>query len=300
MKTILTFFVTLAITVPGATVIAQTTTATSTGTTTTETATTTAQELSTQREAVTARANDTTQPERESTQAAIFAQLEKRPVEEPTIFNFFAYWVQQAIYVGIPANTVFLILLTPILALIISFTRVVIGLPTLDMLVPIALAFAFVSVGVGVGLFILTAVIAASYIAKMMVGRIRMMFYPKRSLSLLILSVFVFAALTAAMQFQYNQVLNLSIFPILILMLLGDSIVSVQLHKSTTETVLITTTTIVLGLFGYILATSTMVLNSLIVYPELVLLVIPFNILIGRYFGLRVTEMFRFNEFVKD
>lgn len=264
------------------------------------TATNTAQGIATQREAVKAETNDTTQPEKEIAQAAIFAELEKRPVTEPNIFNFFAYWVQQAIFVGIPANTVFLILLTPIIALIISFTRVVIGLPTLDMLVPIALAFAFVSVGVGVGLFILTAVVAASYIAKVLVSRVRMMFYPKRSLSLLILSVFVFAALTAAMQFEYNQVLNLSIFPILILMLLGDSIVSVQLHKSTSETVMITSTTLVLGLLGYLLATSTMVQNTLILYPELVLLVIPLNILIGRYFGLRVTELFRFNEFVKE
>lgn len=244
--------------------------------------------------------NDEAKPEKELTQTAVFAELEKRPIASPTVFNFFAYWVQQAIFIGIPANTIFLILLAPILALAISFTRVVIGLPTLDMLVPIALAFAFVSVGVGVGLFILLSVVVASYVAKILVSRVRMMFYPKRSLSMLILSIFVFAALTAALQLGFDQVLNLSIFPILILMLLGDSIVSVQLHKSTSETVSITTTTIALGLFGYVLATSSLVQNTLIVYPELVLAVIPLNILVGRYFGLRITELFRFKEFVKE
>lgn len=288
----------------GTTVMAQTSTATSTSASTspvaTLSATTTASELILQRTDATTRANDTTQPEREGAQQAIFAELEKRPIEEVTFFNFFAYWVQQAIFVGIPANTIFLILLTPILALCISFTRVVIGLPTVDMLVPIALAFAFVSVGVGVGMFILGAVVLASYVAKMLVSRVRMMFYPKRSLSLFILAMFVFAALTAALFFEYEQVLGLSIFPILILILLGDSIVSVQLHKSLEETVTITTTTLVLGLFGYVLATSTAVQNYLIVYPELVLLVIPLNILVGRYFGLRLTEVFRFREFVKD
>jgi hypothetical protein len=176
----------------------------------------------------------------------------------------------------------------------------VIGLPTVDMLVPIALAFAFVSVGIGVGLFILGAVVLASYVAKMLVSNVRMMFYPKRSLSLLILSIFVFAALTASLFFEYEQVLSLSIFPILILILLGDSIVSVQLHKSLTETLTITSTTLLLGLLGYLLATSEVVRNYLIVYPELVLLVIPLNIAIGRYFGLRLTEVFRFREFVKD
>jgi hypothetical protein len=296
-------FLSLAVAVSmGATLVsAQTSTPTTTATSTAETvATTTAAELTSQREAVTTQANDTTQPERETAQQAIFAELEKRPLEGLTFYNFFAFWVQEAIFVGIPANTIFLILLTPIIALVISFTRVVIGLPTVDMLVPIALAFAFVSVGVGVGLFILGAVVLASYIAKMLVSNIRMMFYPKRSLSLLILSIFVFAALTVALFFEYEQVLSLSIFPILILILLGDSIVSVQLHKSLTETLTITLTTIGLGLMGYLLATSEMVRNTLIVYPELVLLVIPLNILIGRYFGLRLTEVFRFREFVKD
>ena len=289
------------------TLYAQTTTATSSVATSTATsaspvlaASNTAAELTSQREAVTTQANDPTQPEREEAQQAIFAELEKRPLPELTFFNFFAYWVQEAIFVGIPANTIFLILLTPILALCISFTRVVIGLPTVDMLVPIALAFAFVSVGVGVGLFILGAVVLASYVAKMLVSNVRMMFYPKRSLSLLILSIFVFAALTAALFFEYEQVLSLSIFPILILILLGDSIVSVQLHKSLTETLTITSTTLMLGLLGYFLATSEVVRNYLIVYPELVLLVIPLNIMIGRYFGLRLTEVFRFLEFVTD
>lgn len=253
-----------------------------------------------ERQAIEAQASQAAQPDKKIEQAAIFAELEKRPIAEPTIFNFFAYWVQQAIFIGIPANTIFLILLAPIIALCISFTRVVIGLPTLDMLVPIALAFAFVSIGVGVGLFILLAIVVASYVAKVLVNRVRMMFYPKRSLSMLILSVFVFAALTAALQLEYTQVLDLSIFPILILMLLGDSIVSVQLHKSTSETVAITTTTIALGLFGYLLAISPVVQNTLILYPELVLAVIPLNILVGRYFGLRVTELFRFKEFVKE
>lgn len=268
--------------------------------TTSESATTTAPDFLDDEQSFVAQTSDTVRSEKTISQTEIFAELEKRPIAEPTIFNFFAYWVQQAIFIGIPANTIFLILLAPIIALCISFTRVVIGLPTLDMLVPIALAFAFVSIGVGVGLFILLAIVVASYVAKILVNRVRMMFYPKRSLSMFILSIFVLAALTAALQLEYEQVLDLSIFPILILMLLGDSIVSVQLHKSTSETVAITTTTIALGLFGYVLATSATVQNILILYPELVLVVIPLNILIGRYFGLRVTELFRFKEFVKE
>jgi hypothetical protein len=211
-----------------------------------------------------------------------------------------AYWVQEAVRVGIPANTIFLILLTPFLAFFVSFVRVVIGLPTLDMLVPIALAFALVAVGITVGLLVLAAILIASYLSKVSLSKVRIMFYPKRSLSMIFLALAVFAALTLGVVLEFEQILSVSIFPILVLMLLGDMIVSVQLHKSSAETFLITGTTIFIGLVGYVTATSTTIQNVVILYPEIILLVIPANIIVGRYFGLRVLEVFRFNKVVID
>ena len=143
-----------------------------------------------------------------------------------------AYWVQEAVRMGIPANTIFLILLTPFLAFIVSFVRVVVGLPTLDMLVPIALAFALVAVGITVGLLVLGAILIASYLSKTSLAKVRIMFYPKRSLSMVFLAVAVFAALTLGVVLDFERILSVSIFPILVLMLLGDMIVSVQLHKA--------------------------------------------------------------------
>jgi len=236
-----------------------------------------------------------TEPEELNEKVAIISLFESRLVTEPNGLNIFAYWVQEAVRMGIPANTIFLILLTPILALLVSFTRVVVGLPTLDMLVPIALAFAFVSVGITIGMFVLLAIILASFVAKRSLSSLKIMFYPKRSLSMLFLAIAVFGALTIGVVLELDRVLSVSIFPILILMLLGDLIVSVQLHKSSGETLLITGTTVALGLAGYIAATSLVIQDTLILYPEIVLLVIPLNILVGRYFGLRILELLRFN-----
>jgi hypothetical protein len=244
--------------------------------------------------------NDLTQPEELPEKTAILSLFESRPVNEPAILNIMAYWVQEAVRVGIPANTIFLILLTPFLAFFVSFVRVVIGLPTLDMLVPIALAFALVAVGITVGLLVLGAILIASYLSKVSLSRVRIMFYPKRSLSMIFLAIAVFAALTLGVVLEFQQILSVSIFPILVLMLLGDMIVSVQLHKSSAETFTITGTTIFIGVVGYLAATSTTIQNMVILYPEIILLVIPANIIVGRYFGLRVLEVFRFNKVVID
>lgn len=237
---------------------------------------------------------DLTKPEEQPQKNEIQVLLEKRPVKEFSLLNIFAYWVQSAIDLGIPANTIVLILLIPVVATLITFVRVIIGLPALEMLVPIILSFAFVAVGITAGLIILTAVILASFLSRTVLKRVPIMFFPKRSLSLLFLSFFVFGALTLSIMLDMESIRNLSIFPVLILTLLGDSIVTVQLRKALSETVIITAVTIALALIGYALATSLWVRDLIILWPEYILLTIPVNLLLGRYFGLRLTELFKF------
>ena len=238
---------------------------------------------------------DLTVPEAEPEKTEIQILLEERPIERPGVFSFLAYWVQEAISLGIPANTIVLILLIPVLATIVTFVRVIIGLPSLEMLVPIALTYAFVAVGITVGTIILCAVILASVVSRVLLKHVQIMYFPKRALSHFLLAFFVFAALTTAIQLDIQSIRDLSIFPILIIALLGDSIVAVHARKTLFETISIASVTIGVSLLGYGIATSVIVRDVLILWPELVLLTIVLNVLMGRYFGLRATELFRFS-----
>lgn len=240
---------------------------------------------------------DVTKPEEPVEKDAVFTLLERRPVPTPGFFNVFAWWVQHAITTGIPVNTIVLILLLPVLATMVAFVRIIVGLPSLEMLVPIALAYAFASIGVAAGSIILAAVIAASFVSRVSLRSLSIMSYPKRSISMLLLAIFVFFALSVSSSLTVVNIREISIFPILIITLLGDSIVSVQLRKSLYETLLITGVTLAIGLMGYALATSPMVRNALILYPEFILLTLPINLVMGRYFGLRLAELFRFRSF---
>lgn len=249
---------------------------------------------STVREAILSGNRELVEPSDSSEDTQVQALLAERPVSEFSVPSAFAFWVQRAIEFGIPANTITLILLLPILATIVAFTRVILGLPSLEMLVPIALAYTFVALGISLGLIILGAIVAASFASRAFLRRVQIMQFPKRSISLLFLALFVFAALTASIMLELEGVRNLSIFPVLILTLLGDSIVSVQLRSSVRETIVITLVTIALGMLGFLFATLEGMRNTIILYPELVLLIVPVNIVMGRYFGLRFSEYLRF------
>ncbi len=238
---------------------------------------------------------DVTRPEETEKKGEILDLFENRPISGLTPINFIGFTVQYAVGVGIPANTIILILLLPFLATLIAFVRHIIGLPSLDILVPIALSIAIVSTGIVAGSILLITILLASTIGRFALRKVRIMQLPKKALSILIISVFVFLSLIISAANGIIIVKQLSIFPILILILLGEQIVSVQLTRSFKETLTITGVTIAMGLFGFFILTTAMFRQAILIYPEIILILLPINFMIGRYFGLRFTEFYRFS-----
>jgi hypothetical protein len=237
---------------------------------------------------------DVTQPEQPEQKDEIKLLFEERPIKSVNFSNFFAYAVQHAVDVGVPANTIFVILVLPLLAMLIAFVRHVIGLPTLGLYVPIALSITLVSTGVAAGMILLASILLAATLAKFLLKRLKIMQLPKVALSMFVVALCIFATLTFSAQYGLLVVRQLSIFPILLLILLSERVVELQLERTLKETFLITLITCLLAIAGYGILTNPLIQNMVLLYPELVLLLIPANILIGRYFGLRLTEYYRF------
>ncbi|MBI4137459.1 hypothetical protein HY469_05345 [Candidatus Roizmanbacteria bacterium] len=237
-----------------------------------------------------------TQPEQIEQKSEILEVFARRPANKPTLTNFFAYTVQSAVRAGVPANTIILILLLPFLATIAVLIRYVIGLPSLGILFPIALSITLLATGITVGAALLITILFATTTAQMLLRKIRIMHMPKLALSILMVSIFVFATLVIGVSYGQIAVRNLSIFPVLLLILLSERIVAIQLERKMGETLLIAGTSIVLGIIGFYLLSWKMLQNFIILYPETIFLLIPFNIIVGRYFGLRITEYFRFKD----
>ncbi len=238
---------------------------------------------------------DITKPEEEAEKGQILDLFANRPISNLTPFNFIAFTVQYAVGVGVPANTIVLILLLPFLATLVAFVRHVIGLPSLDLLVPIALSITLVATGIIAGSILLFAILLASSIGRLILRRVRIMQLPKKAVSILIVAIFVFGSLVISAANGILSVKQLSIFPILLLILLGEKIISLQLTRSFNETLTITGVTIFIGLLGFLVLSTELFRQAILLYPEIIVLLIPANFAIGRYFGLRLTEIYRFS-----
>lgn len=238
---------------------------------------------------------DITKPEEEKQREEFLALFSKRHIDKLTPLNFMGYLVQYSIKVGVPANTVILILLVPFLATFIVFVRQIIGLPSLEMLVPIALSITFISTGITAGAILLATILLASTIARITLKKIRIMQLPKIALSNLVVAIFVFISLTVSASVGILTVKQLSIFPVLLLILLSEKTVAVQLSRGPQEAFVITSMTLLLAIIGFLILSSETVRSFILLYPELILALVPINIIMGRYFGLRLTEFFRFS-----
>lgn len=237
---------------------------------------------------------DVTQPEQPAQKDEIQQLFERREIKDINLSNFFAFAVQHAVAVGVPSNTIFVILVLPLLAMLVAFVRHVVGLPTLGLYVPIALSITLVSTGVAAGMVLLVAILLAGMLSKTLLKRLKIMQLPKVALSMFVVALGIFATLTFAAQYGLLVVRQLSIFPILLLILLSERVVELQNDRTLKDTIVITFITCLLAVAGYWILTNSTIQNTVLLYPELVLLLIPANILIGRYFGLRLTEYYRF------
>jgi hypothetical protein len=237
---------------------------------------------------------DVTRPE-SSEDDKVLQLFKQREALTATPINFVAYMVQTSVRAGVPSRTVILILLLPMLATIIAFIRHVIGLPGVGMLVPIALAITLLSTGITSGIILLATIMFASTFARILLKKVRIMQLPKMAMSMFIVSIFIFLVLTLSALAGLLVVKQLSIFPVLLLILLSEQIISVQLERSAQEMIIITLVTFALGILGFLLLSSVHLRNTILLYPELIFLLIPLNIIIGRYFGLRLMEYFRFS-----
>ncbi|KKQ96546.1 MAG: hypothetical protein A3C27_01815 [Candidatus Levybacteria bacterium RIFCSPHIGHO2_02_FULL_39_36] len=242
---------------------------------------------------------DLTKPEEDEAKKEFIELFSSRPIEDITFFNFAGFFVQYAVRSGVPANTIILILLLPFLATLVVFFRQIIGLPTLEMLVPIALAITLIATGLTAGAILLITILLASFVARLILKKIRIMQLPKMALSMLLVAIFVFMSLTVSASLGILTVRQLSFFPVLLLILLSDKIVALQLARGSKPAIIITFFTLMLGAAGYVILSVGIIRNYLLLYPEIIFILIPINLLLGRYFGLRLTEYHRFAPFRK-
>lgn len=227
-------------------------------------------------------------------------------------WNFMSYFVNVLINQGIPDNTIALLLLLPVIATVVVFMKQFVGITTFGIYTPSIITLSFLIIGLHAGLLILLTAIIIGAISLPLLGRVRMLFIPKMSIVITLVSFILFLLLILTNQWGLfdAEYLSIAIFPMLILSTLVEKFISVKTEKGFSTAAFLMLETVIVAIVAYFITGGEIdlgftqfkfefVRNLMITYPEIIFLLLIINILLGRWTGLRVLEQIRFREILR-
>lgn len=222
-------------------------------------------------------------------------------VEKWKGFNTLRVATGWAIRKGVSTNTLVLLLLLPLVATLVSFLHYVVGLSGYGIFMPTMIAVAFLATGVFGGLLLFALILIVSLLSNLLLRKLKLHFWPARAIGLMLISIGTFVFMVLSSFISWIDISQISIFPILFMILLAEDFTRTQLVKSDNEAKRLTVGTIVLAVVGAVMMNFAWIQNVALNYPDLVvLLVLVINLLVGNYTGIRWTEISRFKKGIRE
>jgi len=216
-------------------------------------------------------------------------------------FNSFKWMIKLAIERGVSTNTIVLLLLLPLVATLVSFLHYIVGLSGYGIFMPTMIAVAFLATGFFGGLLLFALILMISILGNMILKKLKIHFWPARAINLMFISVAVFGLMLLTSFINIIDISEISIFPILFMILLSEEFIRTQLVKSQKEAKSLMIGTILLAIVGALIMNSNLIQNLVLRYPGwIILIVLVSNLMIGNYSGIRLMEIKRFKGAIRD
>jgi hypothetical protein len=228
------------------------------------------------------------------------AVLERQELGTLGWSNWLKIPIRNAVNSGVPANTIVLMLLFPLVAALIAGGRHIVGLQGFGIFTPAIISVAFLATGVTVGIMLFVGIMVMATFSRIILRRLKLPSLPRMALLLWFVSLGVLGLLMASPYIRIEALVSLSIFPILILILLAETFIEAQVTRSWKGALELTMETLFLALVSFLVLSTQSLQEWVLLNPELALLLVAaLDILIGKYNGLRLMEVWRFRKLLE-
>jgi phosphoglycerol transferase MdoB-like AlkP superfamily enzyme len=216
-------------------------------------------------------------------------------------FNGLRVLTGWAVEKGVSTNTLVLLLLLPLVATLVSFLHYIVGLSGYGIFMPTMIAIAFLATGVFGGLMLFAIILIVSILSNLFLKKLKLHFWPARAISLMMISIVTFLLMVLSSFIKWIDISQISIFPILFMILLAEEFSRTQLARSNKAAKKLTVGTIILAVTGAVVMNFSVVQGLVLSYPDLVILVVlVVNLLVGNYSGIRWLEISRFKKAIRN
>ena len=190
------------------------------------------------------------------------------------------------------------LLLLPFGALITTIIRNVVGIGTFGTFSPALLAMSFIYANWQTGVAILLIVILAGTVSRTFLERLRLLAVPRLSIILTIVILCVVFGMSILYYLLPEIVTDAVLLPMVILTMLIERFYVTTEEDGLVYTVQLAAGTLMVASLVYAILAWYKVGQFVLVYPESHLFTIAVFIVLGRYAGYRITELWRFRDLV--
>lgn len=169
-----------------------------------------------------------------------------------------------------------------------------VGFPTFGIFMPVLMALAFRTTGLLYGLGIFTGVLLIGYLVRHWMEKIHLLLVPRMSFLLtLVIGCFTALALIGNMMDQ-KEMMAVGLLPFVILTMTIERFFIVIEEAGIVRALVTAGGSAIVSVITYSIISWEPLQFTFFVFPELILVVAALQLLIGRYTGYRLSELFRF------
>ena len=204
-----------------------------------------------------------------------------------------AAWTR-AVRAQVPLQALNLILVLPVIAAIIVVVRTLIGVETFGTFSPVIVALAFLTTGLQWGAAIFAVIVGVGAFVRALLQHVRLQLVARLAILIAVVAGIMAGLTVIGASFGIGALMNVSIFPMVIMSNVIENFTTSQAEFGTREAVRLTINTLGLAALCYLAIDPTGLQSLLLAFPELLIGAIVVDIVLGKWRGLRLLEYMRF------
>lgn len=197
-------------------------------------------------------------------------------------------------------DTYRVLLMVPVGAFIMLLLRNLVGVKTYGTFMPVLIALAFRETALVAGVVLFVLVVGFGLLVRFYLERLRLLLVPRLT-AILILVVLLMAAVSVLSNRLGIEVgLSVALFPMVIMAMTIERMSVAWDERGAGTAIREGVGTLVVAALAYIVMSWPPLEHLVFVYPEVLLVLFAFALLLGRYSGYRLNELLRFRALARD
>ena len=192
------------------------------------------------------------------------------------------------------------LLMIPIGALIMVIMRNFIGIDAFGTFMPVLIALSFRETKLFWGLVLFTLLVTLGLTIRFLLDRLRLLLVPRLSAVLIVVVILMLFISLTSHRLGMETGLSVALFPMVIIAMTIERMSVEWEERGPADAIRGGLGSLVVAIAAYLFMGIKWLEHLIFTFPELLLVILAFVVLAGRYTGYRLTEIRRFKELVRD